>query len=552
MNKNKDIKKVCMVAIVLATIVSMYLRIFYGWDQDESYVVLLADKIAEGKKLFKDLWDLHQTSAIFTAFFCRLYLIVTGTTEGIGIYLRFISVLIQTTVAIFGYRILKKHISTEAAFAAAIVIANMLPRATQQFEYGTITIWAAIVTNLILLDAYYSDRSVGVKVILAAVSYSVSILAYPTMIISIPFYVFFLLKFKGNRTWKWCAVFGTTCLVLAAVFMAYVFSVMGIQEFAETLKAIGNSGDHTSLFSSFLNIDFWLKPILRIVVTVLIAAVISALLKKIIGFREEVLYVYMIVTTMIVLFLNITGIRPSGPYGFLERYIAVVLLAVPFIKKFDNKPVFGLFYVAGILYYIGSLMGSNLGLNENAMFLEIAVIAVVIIASQKANKIELIAVAIFVFGIAFSSGYFVRVNYTAPANFAQCTETFESGPLKGISVTEEQFENIANKIEVVENISEADKSYALLSNEPLYNFYIKGDTVAPRYVTTAKYNQQWIDYYEKFGHELPDILFVDTYWYPSIDDFYTTEFGIWTQSYYNVLDTGNGEFWVLERRVNND
>ena len=549
MSKKNYLKNAWIISIILATFVSIYFRIYYGWDQDESYVILLADKIAEGKKLFKDLWDLHQTSAMFTAIFCKLYTMINGSVEGIGIYLRYISIIIQCLVAFLTFRIINKITKKESAFLAAIVVANMLPRATQQFEYGTMTIWAVIVSNLLLLDAYYSDRLMYSKTIMSAIAYAISILAYPTMVISLPFYFYFFIKNKNHIKIKYSIIFIATCFILAVVFIVYLLSYMDIPEFMMTLKAIGDSGDHTSFFSAFLNISSLLKSLSRIFGTVFLAIGCSYMLSHFTKYHISVLYSYMIITTIIVIGLNLTGLRPSGPYGFLERYLAVVVLCF-FIIKNDKKSsaIIPLFYVLGIVYFLGSLMGSNLGLNENAMFLEMAIIAVVIIAYNNANKLEQVAVSIFVIGIIFTSGYFVRVNYTEPANVTQCTEMIEKGPLKGISVKAEQKEEITNKANVVSLVSEKGKTYALLSNEPLYNYYIEGDTVAPRYVTTAKYNQQWIDYYDLFDHDLPDILFVDKYWYSDIQSFYSTVFGKWIKNKYDVSDTDRGEFWILSRK----
>lgn len=544
------------VAIVIATVISMCLRLFFGWDQDESYVVLLATKIARGCPLFKELWDLHQTSAIFTALFAKPYLDLFKDTDGIGIYLREISLILQLLVAIFAYVIIKKHYSKLSALISFVVVANMLPRATQQFEYGTITVWATLICSFILLDLYHDQDRAILKIVLAGVFYSISVLAYPTMLLSLPAYILFMafvLKSDKHDKAKYIAVFLVICALLAVCFIGFVLKDMSISEFFRSLKAISNSGDHGSLFSSITNPDFWAKPLLRVIITIGAAIVVSLTVNRIFAVSLNPFFTYILLTTVVVMFLNITGIRPSGPYGFLERFIGTVILFW-LIRQRADRAVTVLLVVVGVLMYTGSLMGSNLGLNENAMFLEVALVGCVIAGSEylqnrKKNleyRFELIAIMVFAFGVAFASGYFVRVNYTSPANFLQCNSIFADGPVKGIRVTQNQMDDMARRIEAIKFESEQGKIYAVLSNEPLYNFYINGATSAPRYVTTAMYNSQWITYYEEFDHALPDVIFVDTYWNPEIEMFYRFEFGNWVKERYHLEKTEYDDvFWKL-------
>lgn len=552
------------VAMIVATVISMLLRLFYGWDQDESYVVLLATKIAQGCPLFKELWDLHQTSAIFTAIFAKPYLVITKTTDGIGIYLRLVSLVLQFMTAVYTYVIVNKHYGKMSAILTATLVANMLPRATQQFEYGTMTVWAAIICSLVLLDLYYEQKNAVMKLVFAGFFYSISVLSYPTMVISLPAYILFMalvLKCSKNDKIKFIVSFMLVCIMLAFCFVGFVLKNMSMYEFVNSLKAISNSGDHGSFFSSVANPDFWIKPMIRVIITIGIALVLSHIVHNVLKIDVNPFFVYILLTTFVVIMLNVTGIRPSGPYGFLERFIGTVIMFL-FIRQDTDKSIIFLFVLSGVLMYVGALMGSNLGLNENAMFLEVALIGCTIggaenihstfVDNEKFSKeryilvFERIAITIFALGTAFASGYFVRVNYTAPANFTQCNSMFVDGPLKGISVTESQMNDMSRRALAIDSQSNSEEIYAILSNEPVYNYYIKGVTSAPRYVTTAKYNSQWISYYEEFEHTLPDVLFVDTYWFPQIDMFYNLEFGDWVKDRYHLEKTEYDDvFWKL-------
>lgn len=548
-SEEKTYSRILYPVLLLVTAFSIYLRLFYGWDQDESYVTFLAYRISKGDRLFYDLLDLHQTGAILPALFCKIYIRINGNTDGLGLFLRCISAAIQMVLSGYLFAVLKRIAGMFPAFCASVVAANMLPRATQQMEYSTVAIWGAIVANLLLLDRYYDEERYDFKVILAAFFYSISVLAYPTMLISVPVYVVFFIKYHKGGVIKELLLYFLTCGVLALAFCVYVISCSSVSEFGYVLKLISNSGDHAGMFAFLFNADFLARPIFRVGATIGVAVLLSILVNKIIDVRIKAFYYYVALTTFAVIFLNLTGMRPSGPYGFLERYIGTVILAVPILRKSGYKPVMLLFFIDGILYYVGALMGSNLGANENAMYLELAVIAAVIFASLDLGKLERVAIVFFLLGIAFSAGYFVRVRYTEPANFTQCTSRFESGPLKGIYVKKDQFEEVSAKADFIDRNSKEDKIYAVLTNDPIYNYYIRGDISAAGFAPTSNrnYNELWINYYVHLHHEIPDTIFADTYWYSNIDDFCATDFGKWVKASYDVKNSGDGEFRILDR-----
>lgn len=560
LNGIKEIKgnnSITLIALLVATLISFYCRIFYGWDQDQSYLTLLAVKLASGSIMFKDLWDLHQTSMIWGAFLSKAFWVVKGSWDGIGVYLRITSVIVQVGVALLGYHELKKYFNRFAAFLAAVILANMLPRATQNLEYGTISVWLSLIAALIVVDATKTQKNELIKVIISACLYAVSIFSYPTMLVSVPVFVWLLLwdvKDKKTSKLRNLIVFFVTCEAVAAIIVIYLLQFMSFSELLGTLKAISNSGDHESLFGSFFKISYWTKSLIRVFGTVAIALVGWAIAKF--AFRKDIklFYFYIFAVSLVVLLLNITGIRPSGPFGFLERYIGVAILGAMAGFEVSEKRIIRLFYWLGVTYYFGSLLGSNLGLNENAMFLEGAVIGAVLAASEglsweRGQRVfEQSAILLFVFSIIFASGYFIRINYTSPANVLQCSERFTEGPAAGISVMKEQMDEIAAKVDAVEHISEDGKVYALITNDSIYNFYLKGTTSAAGYAPTSNrnYNELWINYYDEFGHVKPDVILVNTYWYPELEQFYSEIFGQWVKQYYRYEPIGyEKEFWKL-------
>ena len=72
--KNKKFWKIiCILAIIAYTAKNL----FIGADTDEGYGIMVGYRLAMGDRLLLEMWEPHQTSAIFTAVFIRLFVMLT-------------------------------------------------------------------------------------------------------------------------------------------------------------------------------------------------------------------------------------------------------------------------------------------------------------------------------------------------------------------------------------------------------------------------------------------------------------------------------------------
>lgn len=541
------------------TVICFYFRIFYGWDHDESYNILLAQRIADGKILFKDMWDLHQTAALFPAILCRIYVLLNGSTAGIAVFLRAMSVIVQIVLTVIVYSIIKRYYGVCCALGAGTVIANMLPRATQELEYSTISVWSCLVCALLLLEIRREGFRLH-KLLWAAFFYAVAVYSYPTIVITVPFVAFlivFIVSDERKQGLKYALLFFTLCAALACVLMIYLFSKMSVSEFIRIIHELGKNGDHSNWFNAFTNADYIIKSGVRLLVLGAAAFLFSLMLKIVFKFDLNVVYSFVLLTTLLVVILNVTGLRPSGPFGLLERYIGAAILMFFIGIKNEDKDFVWIFGGFGIAVYLGVLMGSNLGFNENAMYLESALICLIVLLIKKLDdysegerKLALISAWVFIIGIVFTSGYFVRIDSTEPANVTQCSSTIANGPLKGIKVFEEQNTRFERQWASVSSHTEYGKLYTILTREPIEYYFVNGDYISAQYAATGQYyNEQWVDFYTLFERKLPDNFLVNKADVDDISRFYKTEFGQWVMSEYEENPSQSDDsYWVLDRK----
>ena len=139
--------------LLLAAFFTAICKIYIGMDHDESYIVVMGIRLLNGDRMFDTMWDLHMTSAWPAWLGTELFYRVTGSVDGLVVFLRILSVILQFAVAYIVYRILKKYFAQESAFLAAIVTAAFLPRATQNLEYGLLEMLFVILTSVLIYKA---------------------------------------------------------------------------------------------------------------------------------------------------------------------------------------------------------------------------------------------------------------------------------------------------------------------------------------------------------------------------------------------------------------
>lgn len=63
-------------------------NLLIGTDTDEGYGIMVGYRLAMGDRLLLDMWEPHQTSAIFTALFIGPFVRLTGGVNYLNLFLR--------------------------------------------------------------------------------------------------------------------------------------------------------------------------------------------------------------------------------------------------------------------------------------------------------------------------------------------------------------------------------------------------------------------------------------------------------------------------------
>lgn len=546
--------------LLLAAFVTAICKIYIGMDHDESYIVVMGIRLLNGDRMFDTMWDLHMTSAwpawLGTEVFCR----ITGSLEGLVVFLRALSVVLQFLTAYIVYRILKKYYAQESAFLAAILTASFLPRATQNLEYGLLEMLFVILTSVLFYDviqkANETEKVCWWELILSVVLFSLAVLAYPTIILAFPVYLLAagVLLNQKKKKWQIPLLFTGICVICAVIFAGYILSYLSVPELIENIQGILSDGTHAEegrMYSYGTQIISLLK---RSVLFVAVSAAGYLCTKKWFPEKINILFYLVAVPTVVLIISNVTGIRPSGPIGLQVRYLLAVVSGgiVYFVQKKKDRLLFWLFMVSGIAVYLGVMLGSNMGIEENASFLYLDLLAMILLFSEYITKqayknensrnekaerdwiIQKGCLFLFVLGILFTRGYFVRITGTGPANITEHRVQMTDGALAGVYVYPEEAENYHEKESEIQTYSDSEDVILYLGGEALCNTFTEGKFTSATCISTPVFNEEWVAYYENEKHPQPTVVFVDKENVKNLDDFLQTTFGRFLVEKYGI------------------
>lgn len=280
-------RKFRLAILILALAAYTIKNIFVGADIDEGYGIMAGYRLARGDRLLLEMWEPHQTSAVFTALFIKPFLWLTGGVDFLNLYLRTVFFIIHGLIAYFFYRTFCRTmpgVGRQASLLMALLFYVTSPKSVFVPEYSNLHLWFFVLLVLCLMryDCRGSaDRGRLRYLILAGLCLACDVLAYPSMAVLFVFCMgFIFLRPVGNR-WIECLAFAAPCILGAAVFVGYLLSYMSFAQILQMAQyVLGESSHQVSLSAKLLD---WAGSFGQMAFMLLTAAAAAWVLKKLFG-----------------------------------------------------------------------------------------------------------------------------------------------------------------------------------------------------------------------------------------------------------------------------
>lgn len=497
------------ICLVVAAILSTVKLIFFGLTVDEEYAVTMAYRNAIGDGMFTYMWEPHQTSGFICIALIRAFINVTGSTDHLVIFLRFSGFIIEAFVSIFVYTTFCKNYSRHLAFSAAILSFLILPKWILTPEFSNILIWSFICLMMCIMRIYYGGPKMVVWQILAGIFTCTTILAYPSCILAVPFFLF-AIHFAGEKTNRKSALIALiTCISIGLGYIGYFLSKMSVGNLTLGVRQMLSDGSHSSASDKALwilvEIKSWIIPILVITaVTVLVCMICRKVNNKMGTIGRGFLLIMLIVS---ILYQLIYWLIPTNLYfnrPLLYLYIAFI---AGLINCRDNKLLVRVFFIPNILVWVCVMLVTNTGFRVTGAFLLPGIILALMIWCDE-NRIFLsrVVLLLMIFVLFYARGYLVMENNGYRETVQYVKQKALSGPADGIYCVYNDGYAYNTAAELLKEYGEEGDTILVAGSHSLW--YMLGDYRIGTYstISTPTFDERLLEYYGLYLEKSPDLI----------------------------------------------
>lgn len=533
---------------LLIPVIAAYVikNLFVGADIDEGYGIVMGYRLASGDRLLLEMWEPHQTSAIFTAVFINPFLWLTGgNTDFLNLYLRVVYFAGQGLIASLLYHTIYQCVpsfSKENAMWLALVFFVSSPKSIFVPEYSNLQIWFSALLCLCFMW-YYCEKSPrqGKYLLLAAGGLCLTwdVLAYPSMVLLLPFCLLFIWRKHRKHFARECVAFLAPCVLCVLCFLGYLLTYMTFSQISEVLPYVLDDGSHSADLASRLSSG--VQNLLQIVEVLALALIMALLLAWVReqrnkkksrqgSFLEDTLMLFFVFQIcyqvgywlwggdnaaqphVIYLALVLVGIYCCYKDGWQEKtgfyLILLSLIGYVGVCLMSNwGPMFLCSYL--IMGAVGGLMCWNVYWEKHAVYLK--------------NTLLRILCAVLVLSNVFGFCWLIIGGEQNHSNILEVRGIFRDGFRKGI------FSSYMNAYRYNTNVEQwaelVPDGSTVLYVGPSQFFYMLGDcTIAsPNTISTPSYDENLLAYWEINPDRYPDVVVLES-WFGDIrvaeeDDF---------------------------------
>lgn len=544
-------QKILKVILILALIAYTVKNMFVGMDADEGYGVVAGFRLAMGDKLVLEMWEPHQTSAIFTALLEKPWLfIMGGKAEFLDLYLKVVFFIIHALITVFIYRTIGKCIADmdkTAALLISLIFYVTSPKSIFIPEYSNLHIWFFILLAMTLIRYYGEAGSCHGKIlwlVLAGFCLTGDVLAYPSMALLLPACLIFIFKKHIKNVFAELAAFVLPCLMCFAAFMAYLLSYLSPAQLMELIPYILSDGSHQTQYAerSWTVAAGFGEMALIIAVSAFAAYAIGCgavrIYEKRHGGRGETgteaaeerravagtktaacVAAFFVIQAAIQIYAVFTS-RYSGSYPHIT-YIAFSLLGILFYLKGGRKQKTGFYLIVfSFMSYICILLMSNWGpLNLNTYMVGGVMGGLICLCDcfqkrikDKGKKIVGMLCVLLILTNVFGYCWLIIGGEDSHSPIYTVGGYGHGGVKAGIIASWMASYRYNTNLEVWPE-AVPDGSTVLYLGPSQY-FYMLGDCTiaAPNTISTPVYNENILKYWEINPDRYPDVIAVES-WY---------------------------------------
>ena len=524
------------VALVLGSFLINIKNIFTSCQVDAEYQVAMAYRILQGDRMFSGMWEAHQTSAFFLAFFEWFFLKVTGSTTGIMIYANMVGILCKTAVAFCVYEVFKRFTDKRAAFAALLFALNAYPKDIVLPDFANLQIWFGLLLMCCMI--LYLERQKKIWLVLGAVSLSLEVLSYPSCAIVWVLCVILIWMYSPQKIRDIC-IFTGMCGVGALFYLLY-FMRGNPRQFLNYIYYIWSGdeshavglGDRIDMFGQdLLLLASDMKYILIVTACAVLAAWICRMIfknKGAIWTGRKMFYAtfcWFLAFYILGYLAHLPAEEAGTKYHFFILYLFVEAAAWAGRRYLGptEKRIFMIGQLVGFGGFIATLLLSDMGMFSAFPYLIPGICVCMLPISKLCEEAEAdkigwkycLPAVLLCAVIIFRNFIYLNGWMTVPANFHEdsifgVTWTANYGPLKGIINGDGAYVADVSYLEWQDMIRDGDRVLVLSYPTLTAATYLNRDVeiCVDSTISTPTYSERLLAYWEENPDKYPNVVVV--------------------------------------------
>ncbi len=534
----KDSSKFWQWCIILALTAYVIKNIFVGVDNDETYGIVIGYRLIMGDKLLLEMWEPHQTSAIFTALIMKPFFWVSGgSVTYLNLYLRVVYFLIHGLISWGVYCTVRFLYSDEKKASAkwlGLIFFLSTPKCIFIPEYSNLHVWFFTLLSLSFIWIY-SEKSpfYGKKTILllSGIFLACDVLAYPSMLILYPCCILIIWMKRKKQFWKEVALFTLPCVTGAVALIGYVSFYMTWEQIIEVLPYVFGDGSHNlsateKLIDILVNVG-WMTAFLIGAAAVAEVCTLGYDLwnrrkgnEKISTSERKDLFTLVMFAVLIVqqfYFWFTSEFNASYPHVI---YIYFYIIGIYYWGKTKREDKVGLYLMAfSFVNYLGVILMSNWGPIHLIPYLIVGVLGGLFYWNRYLSeryhlgtKIFRGVCAVLVFSNIFGYCYLMIGGAQVHSSVFEVGGYNRDGLRKGIIAEYMSAYRYNMNAEIWSEAVQEGSNVLFVGMNPL--FYMQGDCViaSGSTISTPTYDESLLAYWEINPDRYPDVVVFDSMW----------------------------------------
>lgn len=525
-----DLLFLCFLA---ALALGLLWRCRFGFaSNDEAFYLTIPYRLVQGDALLTEEWHLSQLSGLLLMPAVWFFTTLTGGTESILLFMRYLCVITQTAAALFLYSRLKAF-SRLGAAAAALGFVLFIPLSICALSYNSMGILFLTLSQVIMITGK-SCRSY----LPAGLCFAAAVLCCPYLLLV---YGAYLLIVLGALVWSrirreavhpalsaagalW---FTAGAAIAALLFILFVLSRSSISDILPCLKLMMNDPEHLAYSLAFKLREYrdcilyatGQSPRLYACLT---AAALFCLLD---GRRQNHRAFHSCIVGGIILALMVSHYRGSHSLNYI---MWSVNLWAPFLLLLlsDRKnagTIFTLLWLPGIAYSFCMNLASNNIFYAISSGASVATVATLVMMGMYLRELrqsaaapwrKILPIGILCLTLAFQISTEACLRYQNiywSSGLNAQTERISEGVQKGLYVTPECQESYTRDLEMLEVVDSFHGKQVLYLSETTW-YYLQGKGKNAAYSAwlsgVSQYTlDQLEEYYAINPHKLPDVVY---------------------------------------------